>query len=157
MLSTPFASIPGGFRSLRSAGIMPALILAAALLGGAAYPSAAQEEAPDSQVISDGKDDFEWHCSACHGTKGKGNGPMAKILIKAPADLTAIAKNHDGSFPFWRVYRIIAGKTAVPGHETFQMPDFWRRFSGDEKAFGLLPAHVRILMLTHYVETIQKK
>ncbi len=156
MLSTPHASIPGGFRSRRSAGILAGLILATALLGGAAGPSTAEEVAADSQVISDGKDDFEWHCSACHGTNGKGNGPMAKILIKAPADLTAIAKKNNGSFPFWRVYRIIAGKTAVPGHETLQMPDFWRRFSGDEKAFGLLPPHVRILMLTHYVESIQK-
>jgi len=157
MLSTPFGSIPSGFCRRRSAGILPALVLAAAWLSGGTQPSAAQEEAPDSQVVSDGKDDFEWLCSACHGTNGKGNGPMAKILIKPPSDLTAIAKNNDGSFPFWRVYRIIAGKTAVPGHESFQMPDFWRRFSGDEKAFGLLPPHVRILMLTHYVETIQKK
>jgi hypothetical protein len=160
MLSHPLHSISttlSDFRSRRSAGIMPALIFGAALIGGATHTIAAQEEAPDSQVVSDGKDDFEWHCSACHGTNGKGNGPMAKILIKAPSDLTAIAKNNDGSFPFWRVYRIIAGKTAVPGHETFQMPDFWRRFSGDEKAFGLLPAHVRVLMLTHYVETIQNK
>jgi mono/diheme cytochrome c family protein len=124
-------------------------------LGGAA-PGLAQD-GPDEQVIGEGRSDFGWHCSTCHGEKAKGDGPMAKMLIKPPADLTAIAKANGGSFPFWRVYRIIAGKTAVPGHETFQMPDFWRRFSGDEKEWGFLPPHVRVLELTHYIESLQQK
>jgi hypothetical protein len=63
-----------GFRSRRSAGIVPALIFGAALIGGAAHPSAAQEEAPDSQVVSDGKDDFEWHCSPVMA-------PMARAMV----------------------------------------------------------------------------
>jgi hypothetical protein len=37
------------------------------------------------------------------------------------------------------------------------MPDFWRRFSGDEKEWGFLPPHVRVLELTHYVESLQEK
>ena len=158
MLSNPFRLKPtatSGFCVARKARIWLTLALAPALVAGAPAPLAAQE-APDSQVVSDGKDDFEWHCSACHGANGKGDGPLAKILVKPPTDLTSIAKTNGGVFPFWRVYHIIAGKNAVPGHETFQMPDFWRRFSGDEKAFGFLPPHVRVLLLTHYVETMQK-
>ena len=133
-----------------------AVFLGAALLLGSAATALAQDR-PDEQVIGEGKSDFSWHCSACHGDSGKGDGVMAKMLIKPPADLTAIAKANGGTFPFWRVYRIIAGKAQVPGHETFQMPDFWRRFRGDEKEWGFLPPHVRVLELAHYVESIQKK
>jgi mono/diheme cytochrome c family protein len=140
----------------RVADSVRAMLLGAGLLFVSAASGLAQE-GPDEQVIGEGKSDFSWHCSACHGDSAKGDGPMAKMLIKPPADLTAIAKAHGGTFPFWRVYRVIAGKSPVPGHETFQMPDFWRRFSGDEKEWGFLPPHVRVLELTHYVESLQEK
>jgi mono/diheme cytochrome c family protein len=133
-----------------------AMLLGAGLLLGSVASGLAQDQ-PDQQVIGEGKSDFSWHCSACHGESGKGDGPMAKMLIKPPADLTAIARANGGTFPFWRVYHVIAGKTPVPGHETFQMPDFWRRFSGDEKEWGFLPPHVRVLELTHYVQSLQEK
>lgn len=133
-----------------------ALALCAALLIGVAGPLSAQET-PDERVISAGKDDYDWNCASCHGADGKGGGSMAKMLVKPPIDLTAIAATNDGRFPFWRVYQIIAGNKPVPGHETFQMPDFWRRFRGDETAYGSLPAYVRILLLTHYIENLQEK
>ena len=131
-------------------------LLFAALIVGAPQPSHAQD-APDEAVLGQGKSDFQWHCTTCHGPDGKGDGPMAKMLIKRPADLTSIAKRNDGTFPFWQVYRIIAGNEEVPGHETFQMPNFWRRFNKDEKDWGFLPPQLRVLVLTHYVESLQKK
>jgi mono/diheme cytochrome c family protein len=135
--------------------------LCARLLGSALFLSASAaalaQEGPDPQVLSEGKDDYQWQCASCHGPDAKGDGPMAKMLVKPPADLTAIAKTNGGTFPFWRVYHIIAGKTAVPGHESFQMPDFWKRFKGQEWEFGFLPPHVRVLELTHYLESLQKK
>ena len=135
---------------------VPALFIIVGSLLGAATPVLAQER-PDPTVINDGKGDYEWQCAPCHGVDGTGNGPMAKQLIKSPSNLTVIAGNNGGAFPFWRVYRIISGKTEVPGHETFQMPEFWKRFAGAEHAFGFLPPHVRVLMLTHYLETIQEE
>jgi mono/diheme cytochrome c family protein len=138
---------------------IPACIVAVSLAAGLLYAAgaAAQEAAPDESVLGEGKSDFEWQCSSCHGPDGKGDGPMAKMLIKPPANLTVIAKANGGVFPFWRVYQTIAGKAPVPGHETFQMPDFWKRFRGDEKEWGFLPPHVRILELTHYIESVQEK
>ncbi len=135
---------------------LPALCVIAGLLLSIATPALAQNS-PDPTVINAGKDDFEWQCAPCHGADGTGNGPMAKLLIKPPSNLTLIAKNNDGTFPFWRVYRMISGKSEVRGHETFQMPDFWKRFAGAENVLGYLPPHVRVLMLTHYLETIQKE
>lgn len=134
----------------KSAALAAALFLSGA---GVAYADAR----PNEQVISDGKDDYQWQCASCHGSGGKGDGPMAKILIRQPADLTKISTKNDGKFPFWRVYHIISGKTDVPGHETFQMPDFWKRFSGQERDLGFLPPHVRILELTHYIESLQEE
>jgi len=138
---------------------IPARILAVILAAGLLYAAgaAAQEATPDESVLGEGKSDFEWQCSSCHGSDAKGDGPMAKMLIKPPANLTVIAKANGGVFPFWRVYRIIAGKTSVPGHQSFQMPDFWKRFRGDEKEWGFLPPHVRVLELTHYIESLQEK
>lgn len=133
-----------------------ALLLGAAALLAAATAANA-EELPDERVLSDGKTDYQWHCRSCHGASGKGNGPMAKMLIKPPADLTAIAKANGGSFPFWRVYRIIEGEKPVSGHETFQMPGFWKRFRSYEKEWRALPPHARILLLTHYVGSLQEK
>ena len=135
---------------------LTACCVIAGLLLSAATPALAQVT-PDPTVINAGKEDFEWQCAPCHGADGTGNGPMAKQLIKPPSNLTLIAKNNGGTFPFWRIYRIISGKQEVPGHETFQMPEFWKRFAGAEYAFGFLPPHVRVLMLTHYLETIQQE
>jgi len=143
MLSIPYAPVA-------------ACCVIAGLFISAATPALAQDN-PDPTVINAGKDDFEWQCAPCHGADGTGNGPMAKQLIKPPSNLTLIAKNNGGTFPFWRIYRIISGKQEVPGHETFQMPEFWKRFAGAEYAFGFLPPHVRVLMLTHYLETIQQE
>jgi mono/diheme cytochrome c family protein len=122
-----------------------------------AATTASADEAPDDRVISDGKSDYEWHCRSCHGADGKGNGPMAKMLMKPPADLTAIAKANGGVFPFWRVYRVIDGQKPVPGHETFQMPGFWKRFRAYEKEWSSLAPHARILELTHYLQSLQEE
>jgi mono/diheme cytochrome c family protein len=158
MLSNPRHSTSTLKRAVDAVfGSRIAPLLSVALIIAAAHPSAAQE-GPDEALLSEGKIDFEWHCTNCHGPNGKGGGPMAKLLIKPPADLTAIAKANDGTFPFWRVYQIILGKKAVPGHETFQMPEFWKRFSRDQKDWDYpLPPHVRVVLLTHYVETLQKQ
>jgi len=132
-----------------------ALLVAAMIVGAPQHPRA--QDGPDEAVLGQGKSDFQWHCTTCHGSDGKGDGPMSKMLIKRAADLTTIAKRNEGTFPFWQVYRIVSGNEEVPGHETFQMPNFWRRFNRDEREWGFLPPQVRVLMLTHYVESLQEK
>ena len=46
-----------------------------------------------------GKARFEQYCSGCHGTDGKGDGPLANLLTVKPVDLTQLAKNNAGNFP----------------------------------------------------------
>ena len=113
--------------------------------------------AQPAEILAEGAQDYEWYCTACHGGDGAGSGPMAPILVVPPADLTAIARNNGGKFPFWRIYHIVAGDVDVRGHETFQMPRFLKRFRGEEGKPGYLPAQVRVLLLTHYLEALQAK
>lgn len=108
-------------------------------------------------IIQEGEDDYRWHCVACHGQDGRGRGPMAEVLAIPPADLTRIARRGGAAFPFWKVYGTISGDRSLVAHRSFQMPGYWERFRGDEAKPGFLPAHVRILLLTHYLESIQEK
>ena len=128
-----------------------ALLLAC--LGLTAGPVAAQQ----ARVIDDGRAEYERHCQACHGDSGRGDGRMAKILVIPPADLTVIAKANDGSFPFWQIYATIDGSQEVSGHETFQMPEYWSRFREEEAKPGYAAAHLRVLVLTHYLESLQAR
>lgn len=45
----------------------------------------------DLLLIPDPNADFKSYCAACHGPKGKGNGPAAVALDPRPADLTKTA------------------------------------------------------------------
>lgn len=108
-------------------------------------------------ILAEGKQEFEENCVACHGADAKGKGELARNLVKPPKDLTVITDANAGQFPFWRIFDIIAGETPVPGHETHQMPEFFARLKSQNFKPGYLPAHVRVLELTHYLESIQKK
>ncbi|MFN3623554.1 MAG: c-type cytochrome [Hyphomicrobium sp.] len=130
-------------------------LISVGLLAAAALAANASES--KRAVLDDGRMEFEENCTACHGKDGTGTGELAVKLVKPPKDLTAIAARNGGVFPFWQVFEIIAGETPVAGHDTFQMPQYSKRMRAQEGAPGFLPAHVRVLELTHYLESIQKK
>src|ERR1035437_3577167 len=56
-----------------------------------------------------GPDLFRAHCAACHGSDGKGGGPVAPALKAKVPDLTVLAKNNGGKFPTARVRQFISG------------------------------------------------
>jgi mono/diheme cytochrome c family protein len=129
----------------------------AALLLGALTPTAIGEEEKTRKAILDiGREEFQESCSACHGADASGRGELANKLVKPPKDLTMIAENNGGTFPFWRVFDIIAGDTKVEDHDTSQMPLFSERMRGQESAGVFPPAPLRVLALTHYLESIQE-
>ncbi len=43
---------------------------------------------PDAASLTDGKILYQQKCVACHGTSGKGDGPIGRTLYPSPADLT---------------------------------------------------------------------
>ena len=138
-LSRPF-HLAVAFASLFATGLLSA-------------PAQAQQE----KVLADGRYEFEENCVACHGTLGRGDGQLADILLVRPPDLTQIANRNGGTFPFWKVFDMIAGEKPVRAHEVSGMPIWAERFRSEEYTRFTAPAYVRILLLTHYLESIQEK
>ncbi len=131
-------------------------VFAAVLVAGLATSTLAEEERTRKAMLAIGAEEFQENCAACHGADASGRGELANKLVKPPKDLTRIAEQNGGAFPFWRIFDIIAGDTAVEGHDTSQMPLFSQRMRGQESAGMFPPAPLRVLALAHYLESIQE-
>jgi len=100
---------------------------------------------------------FETWCATCHGIDGKGKGPTASALKKAPPDLTQLSKENHGTFPTERVRGYIdgTGKASTPAHGSREMP-VW----GDAlRQLDSTPGGItyRVVTLATYVESMQAK
>ena len=103
-----------------------------------------------------GPDLFRAHCAACHGSDGKGDGPVAPTLKSKPADLTVLARNNRGVFPKQIVLKIISGDdSSLLAHGSREMPVWGPIFHQieEDQDFG----NVRLQNLEKYLETIQQK
>jgi mono/diheme cytochrome c family protein len=120
--------------------------------------SAPSQESTTGQTASfAGSDLFRSYCATCHGTGGKGDGPLAEMLKKRPADLTLFARANNGTYPAEMVGRIIDGRQPLAGHGGKDMPiwgDAFRESGGgsDEAA-----VKARIDALARHLETLQVK
>ncbi|MDP2074662.1 cytochrome c [Hydrogenophaga sp.] len=110
-----------------------------------------------------GKREFDANCASCHGTSGKGDGPLVPFLTRSPPDLTQLAKRNGGVLPMSRLYDVIDG-AEVPAHGSRDMPVWGRDYRvKDAEYFMEAPynaeAHVRarILGLLEYINRIQAK
>ncbi len=99
---------------------------------------------------------FKAYCATCHGTGGKGIGPMTQWLkIKTP-DLTRISLRGGGTFPRDRVQRIISGEENITaGHGTREMPVWGPVFSQVSRDQDL--GRMRVYNLAKFIEKIQEK
>ena len=97
---------------------------------------------------------YERYCAVCHGTDGKGNGPMAEVLKPTATDLTLISKWNNGDFPYGRIYEIIDGQGDLIGHGTGQMPIWGDAFERDPDNHT---PYARIMELVFYLKSIQKE
>ena len=121
------------------------------IIAGLIAGSSAQASAQNNDV---GKTQYQSSCGSCHGIGGKGDGPVSKELKTPPADLTVLAKNNNGVFPYDRVYQMIDGRnTSIAAHGTREMPVWGYRF-GPPEAFRFKK---RILAVIDYLKTIQEK
>jgi len=59
--------------------------------------AAIQESELPAVYAPPGRQTYKDYCAACHGSEGKGHGPVARSLRKAPPDLTTLAKRRSGS------------------------------------------------------------
>jgi mono/diheme cytochrome c family protein len=138
---------------------VPSLLLGFALTFGPAAVHAQDAPKPTIKTVAvrptrtfDAKEMFNEYCAVCHGEQGKGNGPAAEALKKAPSDLTQIARKNGGTFPKLRVMRVIDGEDVVAAHGSRAMPvwgDIFRSLEGQ----GAETLRVNALM--EYIERLQ--
>lgn len=115
--------------------------------------------ASSAQQAATGKATFERYCSSCHGTDAKGDGPLANLLTKKPADLTQLARQNGGTFPGVKVMRAIDGREEVRAHGTSDMPVWGERFKAESAAVHTRETAVRgrAQEIVQYIQTIQEK
>ena len=100
---------------------------------------------------TDGRNLFRMYCATCHGLDGKGGGPTAASLKKAPADLTVLQAKGQ-AFPGERVTHAIDGTGEAGPHGNREMPVWGQAFRYTK---GTPPAELSVNRLVDYVKTIQ--
>jgi len=123
-----------------------------------AQPTPVVKKTPIKQTsAASGKEMFAQYCAPCHGTDGKGNGPAALAMKKAPTDLTTLAKNHGGKYPADMVAGTLKfGPEPAPAHGSADMPVWGPLFKSLDKYHETVEQQ-RISNLVGYIETLQAK
>ena len=120
---------------VRPLALVTMVISAAASLAG---QGRGQQTPPILIESLAGRDSFELYCAACHGSGGRGDGPVAAALRTRPADLTSLARRSGGAFPRDRVRGFIEGtERPLAAHGTAEMP-IW------ESMFGAFESDARV-------------
>jgi mono/diheme cytochrome c family protein len=133
-------------------------VLASMMALVATTPLLAQDRAPDQpdrMVAVEGQAYFRTYCTGCHGKAAVGDGPLAKDLKVAPADLTKLSERNDGKFPFEMVIQTIDHGRSVRGHGTEDMPAWGDAFKMTSQTKEQPEQMMKAI--AHYLWTIQSK
>jgi mono/diheme cytochrome c family protein len=119
----------------------------------ASNPPPAPSASPEESIA--GKDSFKFYCATCHGSNGRGHGPVASALKTPPADLTVLASRNGGLFPRDAVRAYVTGTgRMLPSHGPAEMPVWGPTFRAFEPAAR---TSERIDNLVKYIESIQRR
>jgi len=119
------------------AGVVLVLVLAPAAESGA-------------EDVAAGRQLYTRLCASCHGTSGRGDGPVAPALGEPPADLTVFARENGGNFPQLDVFDAIEGSEMPRAHGVSEMP-VW-----GEVLLNTPSSYDTIEQITNYLRTIQR-
>ena len=98
-----------------------------------------------------GAEMFKSYCAACHGAKGKGDGPAAAALKMALPDLTQMSARNRGDFPEAKFVNMLE-HGSVPAHGSVEMPIWGPVFDAlNNESVTLL----RISNLAAFVDSLQ--
>ena len=114
---------------------------------------------PSMPDRTDGAAFFADNCISCHGTQGRGDGPLAAGLSPKPKDLTRLRRDNGGTFPTARALSYIYGDPKQ-GHLARVMPEFGGAMADDlvpVEVDGVLTPTPRVLAgLLTYLQSIQQ-
>jgi mono/diheme cytochrome c family protein len=117
---------------------------------------AANKTPTETAAVVSGKQTYVEYCAVCHGADGRGIGPAASALKTPPADLTTLAKRHDGRFPEEYVTEIVRFGKPVQAHGSADMP-VRRPIFGLRDNSNEVAVRRRIKNLREYLATLQEK
>ena len=98
---------------------------------------------------------FRTHCTRCHGTEGRGDGPSADNLRFQPPDLRLIAKRNRGEFPADRMRRIVDGRVPVKGHGGSEMPIWGDVLKNADVGYDSHVVELQIRAVVEYLRSLQ--
>lgn len=103
---------------------------------------------------------YQRFCASCHGTDGRGNGPVSASLKVEVPDLTRLTKRQGAAFPAMSVRRIIDGQSIRAAHGARRMPVWGYEFAAATQvgpsAAAVQQAEALIDRLVDYLRSIQE-
>jgi mono/diheme cytochrome c family protein len=150
-------------RTVRAARVFAlACACALAVVGvWAVTPQAAPLAAPQARAAAgapDGAALYRTYCASCHGTTGRGDGPVAAVLRVPPADLTMLAQRNGGTYPADRIAERIDGRANVAAHGPSEMPVWGDALSSQSLAGqGENALRTRVGALVEHLRTLQAR
>jgi len=129
-----------------------------AVVSVAAVPAFATPDGAERSVLAEaGRIEYLHYCASCHGSLGRGDGPVGLMLRRRPADLTKIAAQRGAAFPAGEIAAYIDGRTSVTAHGTREMPVWGTRLGeGIQPDTAEEVTRGRIAFLVEYLKTIQR-
>jgi mono/diheme cytochrome c family protein len=144
-------------RRLGTGGAIIVSMLAMTVGTGLATDRQAAAARAQTPAAPDGAALYRAYCASCHGTSGRGDGPVAEFLRIPPTDLTSIAIQAGGAFPADRVHRAIDGRQRIRGHGATDMPVWGDTLSPSLAGRDEAATRTRIDALVAYIASMQRK
>lgn len=106
--------------------------------------------------VPTGRQMYRDYCAACHGSNGKGRGPVEPSLSKRAPNLTTLAKRHGGIFPRDYVTTVLQFGPGFSAHGSPDMPVWGPIFRYLENHNEAAVRH-RIKNVCDFLESIQER